>query len=167
MPPTTGIGPGIERMAMIFTEHENIDDVIFSPLMRPLITPVNRVIYDVPEPVEVAAPQPDVVLSVEDFQSLMGEGKLAPAPGGVSVKPSVKLWPPAAEGDPWRATGSVEISGLLAGQVVVVSGYRKTSSEPLEMGPETKKLIAAARQSIRSRYPDCQIGVPDAAAPAS
>jgi hypothetical protein len=187
MPPTTGIGPGIERMAMIFTEHENIDDVIFSPLMRPLISPVNRIIYNVPEPVEAEtpAPRPDVVLSVEDFQSLMSEGKLAPSSTGVSVKPSVKIWPPAAEGDPWRATGSVEISGLLAGAIqansasrftgerVVVSGYRKTSSEPLEIGPETKKLIAAARQSIRSRYPDCQIGVPhvtqvtDAAPPAS
>ncbi len=49
MPPTTGIGPGIERMAMIFTEQENIDDVIFSPMMRPLISPVNRIIYNVPE----------------------------------------------------------------------------------------------------------------------
>jgi lysyl-tRNA synthetase class 2 len=169
MPPTTGIGPGIERMAMIFTEHENIDDVIFSPLMRPLISPVNRIIYNVPEVVEAEKPAalPDVVLSVEDFQSLMSEGKLAPSPSGVAVKPTVKIWTPATEGDPWRATGSVEISGLLAGQSVVVSGYRKTSSEPLEHGPETKKLIAAARQSIRSRYPDCQIGVTDVAAPAS
>jgi hypothetical protein len=111
--------------------------------------------------------EPQVVLSVEDFQSLMSEGKLVPAPSGISVKPSVKIWAPTSDGDPWRATGSVEISGMLAGERVVVSGYRKTSAEPLELGPETKKLIAAARQSIRSRYPDCQIGVPDAAPPAS
>ena len=37
MPPTTGIGPGIERMAMLFTERENIDDVLFFPMMRPVV----------------------------------------------------------------------------------------------------------------------------------
>ena len=49
MPPTTGIGPGIERMAMIFTGQENIDDVIFFPMMRPVVSPVNASIYGVPE----------------------------------------------------------------------------------------------------------------------
>jgi lysyl-tRNA synthetase class 2 len=47
MPPTTGIGPGIERMAMIFTEQEDIYDVIFFPMMKPHISPVNRQIYGV------------------------------------------------------------------------------------------------------------------------
>lgn len=45
IPPTTGIGPGIERMAMIFTEQEHIDDVIFFPLRRPGISPANAEIY--------------------------------------------------------------------------------------------------------------------------
>lgn len=35
MPPTTGLGPGIERLAMMYTETEYIDDVIFFPMMRP------------------------------------------------------------------------------------------------------------------------------------
>lgn len=35
MPPTTGLGPGIERLAMMFTETEYIDDVLFFPMMRP------------------------------------------------------------------------------------------------------------------------------------
>ena len=43
MPPTTGIGPGLERMSMIFAEQENIDDVIFFPMMRPSISPAERV----------------------------------------------------------------------------------------------------------------------------
>ncbi|MCB1211182.1 MAG: lysine--tRNA ligase [Verrucomicrobiales bacterium] len=47
MPPTTGIGPGIERMAMIFTEQENIDDVIFFPMMRPAMSNVNAEIFGV------------------------------------------------------------------------------------------------------------------------
>ncbi|MBI1790786.1 MAG: lysine--tRNA ligase [Acidobacteria bacterium] len=45
MPPTTGIGPGIERMAMIFTGKEDIYDVIFFPLMKPHVSPVNRQIF--------------------------------------------------------------------------------------------------------------------------
>ncbi len=47
MPPTTGIGPGLERMAMIFTGQEDIYDVIFFPLMKPLLSSVNRAIYGV------------------------------------------------------------------------------------------------------------------------
>ncbi len=35
MAPTTGLGPGIERMAMMFNETENIDDVIWFPVMKP------------------------------------------------------------------------------------------------------------------------------------
>lgn len=50
MPPTTGIGPGIERMAMIFTGQENIDDVIFFPLLRPEVSRFNAALYGVPKP---------------------------------------------------------------------------------------------------------------------
>ena len=35
MSPTTGLGPGIERIAMMLTETENIDDIIWFPLMKP------------------------------------------------------------------------------------------------------------------------------------
>jgi lysyl-tRNA synthetase class 2 len=35
MPPTTGLGPGIERIAMLMTETEYIDDVIFFPMLKP------------------------------------------------------------------------------------------------------------------------------------
>ncbi|BDC50003.1 lysine--tRNA ligase [Bryobacterales bacterium F-183] len=47
MPPTTGIGPGIERMAMIFTEQSDIYDVIFFPLMKPVLSQTNRAIYKI------------------------------------------------------------------------------------------------------------------------
>jgi len=49
LPPTTGIGPGIERMAMIFTGQEDIYDVIFFPMMKPVVSPVNRAIYGIAE----------------------------------------------------------------------------------------------------------------------
>ena len=38
MPPTTGLGPGVERLTMIFTEASHIDEVIFFPLLRPAPT---------------------------------------------------------------------------------------------------------------------------------
>lgn len=56
MAPTTGIGPGVERMAMIFTEQENIDDVIFFPMMRPVVSRANRRIYGL---APAAAEEPD------------------------------------------------------------------------------------------------------------
>jgi lysyl-tRNA synthetase class 2 len=50
IPPTTGIGPGIERMAMIFTEQQDIYDVIFFPMMKPLLSQANQAIYGVETP---------------------------------------------------------------------------------------------------------------------
>lgn len=46
IPPTTGLGPGIERLAMMLTETDYIDDVLFFPMMRPAQTSeVQKEIY--------------------------------------------------------------------------------------------------------------------------
>lgn len=46
MPPTTGLGPGVERLTMMYTETEYIDDVIFFPLLKPApITSVQKKLY--------------------------------------------------------------------------------------------------------------------------
>lgn len=47
MPPTTGLGPGIERLVMTFTGTEYIDEVLFFPMMRPSVVDANqKKIYD-------------------------------------------------------------------------------------------------------------------------
>src|SRR6185436_6466207 len=108
MPPTTGIGPGVERMAMIFTEHENIDDVIFFPMMRPTVSPLNATIYDVADP--ALAPVEDLALSSEDFESLCKEGVLRPHAKHLIIKPHVRLWSAAGKG---RTSAHAEIEGFL------------------------------------------------------
>ncbi|MBD3281006.1 lysine--tRNA ligase [Candidatus Dojkabacteria bacterium] len=46
MPPTTGLGPGIERLCMMFTETEYLDDVVFFPMLKPApVTKIQKEIY--------------------------------------------------------------------------------------------------------------------------
>lgn len=46
MPPTTGLGPGIERLAMLFGEKNYIDDILFFPLMKPApVTDLQKRLY--------------------------------------------------------------------------------------------------------------------------
>jgi lysyl-tRNA synthetase class 2 len=116
MPPTTGIGPGVERMAMIFTEQENIDDVIFFPMMRPSVSTLNAAIYEVAE-AEVA-PVEDLALSWEDFQRLCNEGALKPHSLNLAVHPRVRHWGAAA------ATGQIEVEGFLPNSVLRLAGFK-------------------------------------------
>ena len=128
MPPTTGIGPGVERMAMIFTEQENIDDVIFFPLMKPAVSAFNADVYGIEE--RATGPLEDLTLTFDEFQSLASTGTLHPKRSTLVIKPHIRLWAPKEKGQPWRVTGSVEIEGFYPNGILRLAGYTQTVPEP-------------------------------------
>jgi hypothetical protein len=161
MPPTTGIGPGIERMAMIFTEQENIDDVIFFPLMRPVVSPINASIFGVQEP--TLATVEDLALSFEDFEALCDDGVLRPHARHLIVKPHVRFWDLRSPLGRSRASGHAESEGFLPGSVLRLAGYKIKSETPLSEEEEKKKTLdlldLSLVQYLRETFPECQVTV--------
>ena len=134
LPPTTGIGPGLERMAMIFTEQENIDDVIFFPLMKPSISSFNAATYGVEE--RPMAPVEDLALTLEEFKVMLAEGSLMPT-SKVSIKPHVRMFPAGSRN---RVSGHLEVEGIAHQGVIHLSGYTATMETIPDMKVEAKKL---------------------------
>ena len=159
MPPTTGIGPGIERMAMIFTEQEIIDDVIFFPLMRPSVSPINAAIYGVAEP--VLAPVEDLALSVEDFEALCREGVLKPHARHLILKRHVRLWATAPATS--RGSGHVEVEGFLPNSVLRLAGYKIKAGEALSDEEAKKQMLGQMELSLvkflQETFPACEVTV--------
>ena len=162
MPPTTGIGPGIERMVMIFTGQENIDDVIFFPMMRPAISPLNAAIYDVHE--STVAPVEDLALSFDEFKVLCDEGTLKPHARNLSIKPHVRLWQAAA--GKTRASGHVEIEGFLPNSVLRVTGFKSTEPRPLgsaadedEKRREMDRHQESLSRYVREKFSGCEVTI--------
>jgi hypothetical protein len=146
---------------MIFTGQENIDDVIFFPMMRPAVSPINSSIYGVQE--STVAPVEDLVLSLEEFKSLCQDGALKPHARNLTVKPHVHCWSAPASPERWRASTQVEIEGFLPNSVLRLSG----SSSPAvgrELGKEEEKhLLEQFEQALASflkeRFRECQVTV--------
>ena len=158
MPPTTGIGPGLERMAMIFTGQENIDDVIFFPMMRPTVSPLNAAIYGIHE--ASLAPVEDLVLSHNDFEQLCKDGAIKTHARNLTVKPHIRLWNAPTPGAT-RASGHVEVEGFLPNSVLRLSGYKV--DKPLPEEEEKKELLKLIETSLvqflKKTFPDCQVTV--------
>ena len=143
MPPTTGIGPGVERMAMIFTEQENIDDVIFFPMMRPSVSPLNAAIYEIVEP--ALAPVEDLALSWEDFESLCNEGVFKPHSRNLAVHPRVRHWGAV------EATGQIDVEGFLPNSVLRLAGFKVAEAEIA--------FDTAFVQFLKGKFADCHVTV--------
>jgi lysyl-tRNA synthetase class 2 len=151
MPPTTGIGPGIERMVMIFTGQENIDDVIFFPMMRPSVSPLNAAIYGLAEP--SLAPVEDLVLSFGEFEALCGEGSLKPHARHIFVKPHVRVW------EKGRVSGHVEIAGFLANSVLRLAGWKSDANEPDGKKKALEQMERALPLFLKKAFPECEVTV--------
>lgn len=152
IPPTTGIGPGIERMAMIFTGQENIDDVIFFPLMRPVISPVNAELYGVQEP--PAPVSEDLAFDVEEFVELCKTGAIRPESGEVIIKPHWRCWQQTKTGK-WSISGHIEIQGFVLAGTVKVSGYKYVSDSAPDSEQDKKNLLAWAEKNVVSVFKEC------------
>jgi lysyl-tRNA synthetase class 2 len=124
LPPTTGIGPGIERMAMIFTEQENIDDVIFFPLMRPVVSPINAQLYGIEKPPEPAPTDwvGAATITLEEFKQLCRDGALAPHRSDLILRPNVRMWSSAAPAAVTRFTAHVDLEGFLSHGTIRITG---------------------------------------------
>jgi lysyl-tRNA synthetase class 2 len=151
MPPTTGIGPGIERMAMIFAEKENIDDVIFFPMMKPHVSPMNAIIYEVDKlenlP-EKGEEEKEINLSIDDFSDLVSEEVLTPAPEDIVIYPHLRIWgKPSGKGQ-WKASGYMDIRGFLKNKKVRVVGYSTGSAEKLDIPTEKESFKTFIEKSI-------------------
>jgi hypothetical protein len=161
MPPTTGIGPGIERMMMIFTEQEHIDDVIFFPMMRPSITPLNATIYGVQQ--ASLAPVEDLVLSASEFESLCKAKTLSPHALNLTLRPHVRLWDRTVSAERTSASGHVDIEGFLANSVLRLSGYSFSSDTPLTEEHAQEQIAKLLEPSLvaflKKTFPDRQFTV--------
>lgn len=155
MPPTTGIGPGIERMAMIFTGQENIDDIIFFPLMRPSVGHINSQIYGIRE--QALAPVENLALSLAEFDTLCKESQLRPQTTHITIKPHLRLWPSG------RYTGHADLESFLADSVVHLTGFNielpTTISDEEAKEIFLGKLEATLLASLRRTFPECQLTV--------
>jgi lysyl-tRNA synthetase, class II len=143
MPPTTGIGPGIERMAMIFTEQENIDDVIFFPMMKPSVSAFNAELYGIED--HSTGPVEDLTLTFEQFDTLGKDSALMPKRDTLVVHPHIRVWNPALRGQPYRVTGYVDVEGFFANGILRLSGYNLTSDKP---GTERDQLAILGERAV-------------------
>jgi lysyl-tRNA synthetase class 2 len=149
MPPTTGIGPGVERMAMIFTEQENIDDVIFFPLMKPSVSQFNADVYGIEDR---TGPVEDLTLTFEQFESLAKQGQLQPKRDTLVVHPHARVWP----GQPARITGFADVEGFFANGILRLSGFDRSAEKPgaerdllHQVGQRAAALLEAALKEKR------------------
>jgi hypothetical protein len=140
---------------MIFTGQENIDDIIFFPMMRPSVSHLNAQIYEIHEP--ALAPVEDLALSATDFEALCRDGALKPQTTHLTIKPHLRVWPGG------RAFGHVDVDSFFANSVLRLTGYKLDFSKPLSDDEAKQKFMDSLESSLlqilRKTFPQCQITV--------
>jgi lysyl-tRNA synthetase class 2 len=154
MAPTTGIGPGIERMAMIFTGQENIDDVVFFPMMKPVVSQVNKAIYGIEDRASALDQDLEDALTLDDFGALLRSGALRPRGDHVTLLPHLRVWPAGAEP---RATAHVAIEGLASNRVLSVTGFSTAAAEPEARTQLAAWVAAGIASPLRTAHPHCRV----------
>ena len=150
MPPTTGIGPGLERMAMIFSEQRNIDDVIFFPLMRPVLSDLNREIFGEETSSGAAGAPTTVSIGVDDVDDFLGRLAASRKERQVRLSPALSFQSDTDTGSS-RGYGHVSVSGLLPDRVVIVTGYRVTVEGDLDLDVEARKFSKMLKKTLEPR----------------
>ena len=153
MPPTTGIGPGIERMAMIFAEKDNIDDVIFFPMMKPHISQINAAIYEVDQLEELRGKEekPEdgaLTLSMIEFSELVRDKIFSPESTELTIHPYLQVWEKPSVAKQWKANGYVDIVGFFKNKKVRLAGYTAKSDIKLEIAAEQEAFKIFIEQSL-------------------
>lgn len=163
LPPTTGIGPGLERMAMIFTEQENIDDVIFFPLLRPVLSPINAQLYGVEKPPEPAPLDWAGTASVtlEEFKRLARDGALAPHAPEIIVRAHVREWTSPAPAAVTRHTAYADVEGFLPHGALRVTGLHLPAD-----ATDTATAVTGLVEFLRGHFATYRVEVAGAAADA-
>ncbi len=150
MPPTTGIGPGIERMAMIFSEQRNIDDVIFFPLMRPVLSELNREIFGGDAGAAITEAPTTISVSVNDVDVFLGRLTASPNEERVRLSPSLSFQKAPDTGS-HQGYGHVTVFGLVPERAVIVSGYRVTVEGELDRETEARKFSKMVKKKLEPR----------------
>ena len=154
MPPTTGIGPGIERMAMIFTDEENIDNVIFFPMMRPVLSPVNAAIYGIDELPNIARGKEEILLTMDEFEELVSDKILNSETDTLAIRLYLRVWDKPTKDGHWKASGYIEVDGFSSNKRLRVVGYSVKSGTPMDVKVEARKYREFVEQTFKKHFAD-------------